>query len=43
MEESSRVPAFAMSQEYYQHPDFALAGVTATRGPQHPENGLGTR
>ena len=30
-------PAFAISQEYYEHPDFALAGRRPRRGrPQHP-------
>ena len=31
-------PAFAISQEYYEHPDFTLAGMAATIGrPQHPD------
>ena len=30
-------PAFAISQEYYEHPDFALAGLRRDdRRPQHP-------
>ncbi len=30
-------PAFAISQEYYEHPDFSLAGQSCGRGgPQHP-------
>ena len=30
-------PAFAISQEYYEHPDFTLAGYAADgRRPQHP-------
>jgi 5'-nucleotidase len=37
----SSVPAFAISQEYYEHPDFALAGLIAYRAAVNIlENGL---
>src|SRR3954451_24217127 len=37
----SSVPAFAISQEYYEHPDFTLAARTACRAASNiRENGL---